>query len=173
MENMLKQVILPTHADLKHFQDFFYRYFKDKNCYDEMHPVSNQPTRFFVTTKSHKFHSLEEINVDQLKLRPIIDQTGTYLYNASKAITKYLKPLAKNEFTISESLTFPNLVKNASNSNEYEDVSYDVESLFTSIPVEETINYTVDRIRKEIEPLGKKSVFRKCLFIKPFNVKVL
>ena len=58
-----------------------------------MHPVSNQPARLFATAKTHKFKSLEEINVDQLKLHPIIDQTGTYLYNTSKVIAKYLKPL--------------------------------------------------------------------------------
>ena len=34
-----------THADLKRFQDFLYRHFKDKKCYDEMSPVSNQPAR--------------------------------------------------------------------------------------------------------------------------------
>ena len=67
-----------------------------------MRPISNQPARFFATAKTHKFKSLEEINVDQLKLRPIIDQTGTSIYNASKVIAKYLKPLAKNEFTISD-----------------------------------------------------------------------
>ena len=108
-----------------------------------MHPVSNQLAWFFVTAKTHKFKSLEEINVDQLKLHPIIN----------------LKPLAKNEYTISDTLTFPDLVMNVSNSNEYEDVSYKVESLFTSIPVEQTINYIVDRIyvRKEIEPLCKKN----------------
>ena len=77
-----------------------------------------------------------------------------------------LKPLVKNEFTISDTLTFPDLIKNASNSNKYEDVSYDVESFFTSIPVEETINYIVDRtyVRKEIEPLCKKLIFKKLLF---------
>ena len=69
-----------THTDLKRFQDFFYRHFKDKKCYDEMRIVSNQPAQFFATAKTHKFKSLEEINVDQLKLRPIIDQTGTYIY---------------------------------------------------------------------------------------------
>ena len=131
-----------------------------------MHPVSNQSAQLFATVKTHKFKSLEEINVDQLKLCPIIDQTGSYIYNASKVIAKYLKPLAKNKFTISDTLTFPDLVKNTSNSNEYEGVSYHVESLFTSIPVEETINYIVDRIyvRKEIEPLCKKSIFKKLLF---------
>ena len=49
---------------------------------------------------------------------------------------------------------------------EYEDVLFDLESLFTSIPVEETINYIVDGIydRKEVEPLCKKSLFKKLLF---------
>ena len=79
-----------------------------------MCPVSNQPARFFVTAKTHKFKSLEEINVDQLKLRPISNQTGSYIYNASKIIAKYLKPLAKNEFTKSVTLTFSDLAKNVS-----------------------------------------------------------
>ena len=56
-------------------------------------------------------------------------QIGTCIYNASKVIAKYLKPLAKNEFTISGTLTFSDLVKCASNSNEYENISYDVEPL--------------------------------------------
>ena len=73
-----------TQTDLKRFQDFLYRHFKDKKCYDEMCLVLNQPVRFCATAKTQKFKSLEEINVDQLKLRPIIDQTGTYIYNASK-----------------------------------------------------------------------------------------
>ena len=38
-------------------------------------------------------------------------------------------------------LTFLDLIKNSTNSDEYDDVSYDAESLFTSISVEETINY--------------------------------
>ena len=77
--------------------------------YYEIRPVSNQPAQFFVTAKTHKFKSLEEINVDQLKLRSIIDETGTYIYNASKVMAKYLKSLAKNQFTISDTLTFPDL----------------------------------------------------------------
>ena len=34
------------------------------------------------------------------KLRPIISQTGTYIYNALKVVAKYLSPLSKNEFSI-------------------------------------------------------------------------
>ena len=75
-----------TQADLKHFQDFLYRPFKNKKCYDEMCPVSNQQARFFVTIKTHKFKSLKEINLDQLKLRPIIDQTCTYIYTTHQKL---------------------------------------------------------------------------------------
>ena len=35
-----------------HCQNFLYRHYKDKKCYDEMRPVLNQPTRFFVTAKT-------------------------------------------------------------------------------------------------------------------------
>ena len=39
---------------------------------------------FFATAKTHKFDTIEGINVKDLKLRPIIDQTGTYIYDASR-----------------------------------------------------------------------------------------
>ena len=68
-----------TDADSKHFKDFLYRHFNHNKCYDKMHPVSNQQARFFVTAKTHKFKSVEKINVDQLKLRPI-KQAPIYIY---------------------------------------------------------------------------------------------
>ena len=55
---------------------------------------------------------------------------GTYTDNTSKAIAKYLQPSTKNEFRISDTLTFPDSLKNLTNSDEYEDVSYVVETLF-------------------------------------------
>ena len=50
---------------------------------------------FFFSTqqlklKTHKFESIENISLDNLKLCPIIDQTVTYIYNISKAVAKYL-----------------------------------------------------------------------------------
>ena len=100
-----------------------------------------------------------------MKLRPIIDLTGTCTYNTSKVIANYLRPLSKNQYTISDTLKFPELLKSADPNANYEDVSYDVESLFTSIPVAETIEYILKRIytNKELKPLCKKSIFKKLL----------
>ena len=81
---------------------------------------------FFVTAKIHKFDRIEDINFQYREVRPIIDQSGTYIYNALKVIANYLKLLAKNDFIISDTLSFPNMLKEAVNSEDYEDVSYDV-----------------------------------------------
>ena len=60
---------------------------------------------------------------------------------------------------------FKDLLKSADTSANYEDVSYDVEPLSTSISVAETIEYILKRIytNKESKPLCKKSIFEKLL----------
>ena len=95
-----------THQDLKHFRNFLYRHFYKTEYYDKMRPIFNQPARFFATAKTHKFIKIEDINIQDLKLSPIIDQTGTCINNASKVIANYLKPLNKNGFIISDMLSF-------------------------------------------------------------------
>ena len=130
-----------------------------------MHPQSNQPGRFFATAKTHNFHSVNDITLNKLKLHQIIDQTGTYIYNASKAVAKYLRPLSKNMYSIDDTLTFPELLENAEESDDYEDSLYNVKSLFNSIPVKKTISYVIQKnyVKKEIEPFCKKSIFVKLL----------
>ena len=152
-----------THQDLKHFQNLLYRHFYKTECYEKMRPFSNKPAYFFETAKTHKFDKIEDINIKDLKVRPIIDQSGTYIYDASKVIGNYLKPLAKNNFIISDTLSFPGMLTEAVNTEDYEDVSYGVESLFTSIPVKETIEYILHKtyVDKLMKPFCEKSIFKK------------
>ena len=77
-----------------------------------MRPSSNYPARLFCTAKTHKFNCFEDININDLKLRPIIDQTGYHTYDASKIVSKYLTPLGNNDYVISNTLTFPSLIRN-------------------------------------------------------------
>ena len=97
-----------------------------------MRPVSNQSSRFFATAKTRKSTSLNDITIENLKLCPITDLTVTYTYITSK-----------NQYTISDNLKFPALLKNADTNANYEDVFHDVESFFASIPVAETIEYRI------------------------------
>ena len=81
-----------------------------------------------------------------MKLRPLIDQTGTASYNASKVVANYLRPLTNNKFVIKDCLLFPDILKSTVFENDEEIVSYDVESVFTNIPIKETIDYICDEI---------------------------
>ena len=51
-----------------------------------MRPTSSQPTKLFATAKTLKFTDINQININDLILYPIIDQTGTHLYVCSKII---------------------------------------------------------------------------------------
>ena len=81
-----------------------------------------------------------------MKLRPIIDQTGAATYHASKVVANYFRPLTNNKFIIKDCLLFPDILKSTVLANDEEIVSYDVESLFTKIPIKEAIDYICDEI---------------------------
>ena len=174
-DNMINEVIQQgkyewtndkTHEDLEKFQHFLYRSFKNHPKYNDMRPVSNQPARFFATAKTHRFDDHSLINLDDLKFRRIIDQSNTYSYNAAKIVSDYLQRLAHNDYVIKDTLTFAEIIKNDVLDPKEEYVSYDVESLFTSIPVKETIDYIITEIcdNKVIERMCKsKLIFCRLL----------
>ena len=125
-----------------------------------MLPKSNQPGQLYGTTKTHKFSNIDEITIDNLKFRPIIAQTGTYTNNAAQVIDEYLKPLCSGEFPMSLKQQDPLLPD-----EEY--VSYDVESLFTILPVHETIDYILQEIYvKEKLPIIRSKLIMKRLLLK-------
>ena len=87
----------------------------------------------------HKFETLEDITVANLKFGLIIDQTGTFIYNVVKVISDYFISLCKNEYSINDTQKFPSKLSSIPPlQDDEEDVSYDVESLFTNIPTQET-----------------------------------
>ena len=76
----------------------------------------------------HKFKSISHISRGHLRIGPIIDQTGTYIYKTSKVVAKYLGPLAKNDFTIKDTLSSPDLLKSVPSDHNYEAFPYGVEN---------------------------------------------
>ena len=100
----------------------------------EIRTTSTQPARLSATAKTHKLTNTKKKYLNNLKLLPIINQTGTHLWDCSNIIAQYLQILATKEYTISDAFSIPNIFsKNPLDSIE-EYVSYDVDSLFTSIP---------------------------------------
>ena len=138
-----------TLDDLKTFKSFLYRNFYGKyEHYEKMLPKSNQPGQLYGTAKAPKFSSIEDITLENLELRPIIAQSGTYTYNGAQLIADYLKSLCRdNDYMIRNTQEFPKLLQQQDPllSNE-EYVSYNVKSLLTNVPIQEKIDYILDEI---------------------------
>ena len=101
-DNTLKELLL--------FQDFLYRNFHNYERYEDMQPDSSQPARLYGKAKTHKFENLENITVVNLKFRPIIDQTRTFMYNLAKVISDYLTTLCKNGYSINDTQNFSSML---------------------------------------------------------------
>ena len=131
-----------------------------------MYPESNEPAKMYGTEKTHKFDRTDNIEISKLKFCPIIDRTGTYTYKAAKVISQYLKSLCKSEYTIKDTHSFAKLIKELPPLKEdEEDVSYDIESLFTNIPINDTIDYILDQIyvQHKLKPISRKLIFKRLL----------
>ena len=113
-----------TSRHLNQFQDFFIVIFINTKIMNQCLQVLISLTVFSLQPKLISLNSLK-IFLESLK-RPAIDQRGSYIYNASNVIANYLTPFSENEFSITDTLSFPELLKNSSNDEPYGDVSSDV-----------------------------------------------
>ena len=77
--------------------------------------------------------------------RPIVSSIGTYNYNLAKFLCGLLNNIIPNEHTATDSFTFVNDFQSFGCNNKFL-VSFDVVSLFTNIPLTETIDIAVDLI---------------------------
>ena len=89
------------------------------------------------------------------KFRPILSAINTPGYNLAKFLIPILEPLTHNEFTIKDSFSFAKDITTY-DSSLYMD-SLDVESLFTNIPLNETINNCVSDLHNKNLYNGKLS----------------
>ena len=100
-----------------------------------MYPSGSAPARIYGTPKMHKSSSSDSFP----KLHPIVSSIGTFNYNLARFLCDLCSPLVSNDYSCKDTFTFVSQIKNANLSKKFL-VSYDVTSLFTSIPLQETIN---------------------------------
>ena len=104
-----------------------------------------------------------------------------YTYNAAKIVANYLKLLFQNEYKIDDTQSFPFVLKQQTPlSLDEKYVLYDVESLFTNIPVDETISYIINEIyqKNELPQICNEIIFKRLLYKLtevsfPFNYNIL
>ena len=77
--------------------------------------------------------------------QPIVSSIWAYNYNLAKYLCNLLTPFIPAEFCAEDSFSFVNEIQKLSMHNKFM-VSFDVESLFTNIPLEESIDLAVSYI---------------------------
>ena len=92
--------------------------------------------------------------VSNFKFRPIFSAINCPSFNLSKFFVKILEPLTRSEYTLENSKSFVEVITKFGNADSYTMASFDVENLFTNIPLTETINICLN----SLFPLSSSSV---------------
>ena len=90
-------------------------------------------------------YGLPKVHKGNCPLRPILSAIGTFNYNLSKFLVPLIAPITTNEFTVSSSFNFAKEICEKNFGNCYM-ASLDVTSLFTNIPLRETVNICVNKL---------------------------
>ena len=102
-------------------------------------------------------------------MRPILSATGTYNYELAKWLDEKLKPLSINRFTITDIFAFATEMKGTKLNEEDILVSFDVSSLFTNVPLDETITILAKKARLPKTGLMKPTLLS---FILHYSYKI-
>ena len=78
-------------------------------------------------------------------LQPIVSSIDTYNYKLAQYLGSLLSPHILSNFTTKDSFTFIEEIKQLNTYGKFL-ISFDVTSLFTNIPLEETINIAIHTI---------------------------
>ena len=107
------------------------------SVYKELHVSGSTPGILYGLPKVHKV---------LVPLRPIFAACGTPTYKLAKFLVPLLSTLTVNEYTIKNSSEFVNSLSGLELTSDMVMASFDVQNLFTNIPVKETIEITISEL---------------------------
>ena len=79
------------------------------------------------------------------KLRPNLSSMGTFNYNLAHFLCDLFPRLVPNDYSCEDTFSFVSQIKNTNLSKKFL-VSYNLSSLFTNIPLQETVDIAINLI---------------------------
>ena len=89
-------------------------------------------------------YGLPKVHKTGCPFRPIVSSVNTYNYNLASYLVSILQPISTNQYTVKDSFSFADWAKKYKHTNGIM-CSLDVSSLFTNVPLEETLNICIDK----------------------------
>ena len=109
--------------------------------YNKIRPRHKQPPRIYGLPKIHKA---------DVPLRPIVSCVNTFAYDLSASLANILSPLTgKSEFTVTNSAHFVSTISSETIRDNEIMVSFDVESLFTNVPIDAAVQAALQRLEND------------------------
>ena len=110
---------------------------EEKSC-DYLVPRYSSPPQLYGLPKVHK---------DGVLMRPIVSAVGSPCYKLARELARILTPLAGlNGYTVKNSVSFVEAVKELQISPQDHLVSFNVTNLFTQVPITETLRVIEERL---------------------------
>ena len=126
--------------------------------YRQFYPTGLNPGRFYDTAKLCKLPPNGVM--EDSPIRPIVANIGIASYRLAKCLAQNLSPLGESIYSIKSNIDLMGKIKNEEIPLCFTMVSFDVKSLFTSVPFTKTIDIILDRVynRKEISKKRNEKV---------------
>ena len=115
-------------------------------------------------------YGLPKVHKRDIPMRPILSTVGTHNYKLSRWLCSKLVDCCKSDFSVLDSFHFAKEIADVKNDN-YCMASFDISSLFTNVPIEETNdiilknlfppnqpkfeNFTIDLFKRVLENCTK------------------
>ena len=131
--------------------------------------ISKEDATFLKHTGSSPatLYGLPKIHKKDVPLRPIMAAYNTAPFKLSKFLVNILSEFSTNEFTVKNSYEFTKTLNQAKLPNNFFMCSFDITSLFTNIPLTETVNVCINLIFKDLDSFLNmtKTLFKSLLEI--------
>ena len=109
----------------------------------------SHPGRLYGLPKTHK----DNVDKDNVTFRPVLSSIGTYNYGLAKVLKQMLSSILQRETNIKDSFAFVQELKTLKNfATKYKMVSFDITSLYTNIPLGETIKIILNHLYNDQKP---------------------
>ena len=133
-----------------------------ETAFNQLKPSGSQPGVLYGLCKVHKGVSADG---SPPPFRPILSAINTPSYKIAKFLTPLLSKLTKNEFVSKDSFEFARVIRNQN--PDLFMASFDIDSLFTNLPLDETIDISVKKLfgrKKKYEGFTREQ-FKKLLIL--------
>ena len=108
-------------------------------------------------------YGLPKVHKASCPFRPIVSSVNTYNYNLASYLVRVLQPISTNQHSVKDSFSFADRAKKYKHNNGIM-CSLDVCSLFTNVPLDETIDIALDKLYSLSDPPTlSRSVLQKLL----------